>query len=92
MASFASYWDMAASLVVYGPLDAELFMQSAGEMLLCWAKLEAYVPEVRERAGGQLLNNVEEVIRRVSWASERVRQLREWLPAYQLALRSRAVS
>ena len=42
-----SYWDMMASFVVRGVLNADLLLDSAGEMLLVWAKLENYLPEIR---------------------------------------------
>jgi hypothetical protein len=43
-----SYWDMAASFVVAGVLNQELFFQSSGEMLIVWEKVRALVPEFRQ--------------------------------------------
>lgn len=42
-----SYWDMAASFVVSGILNRELFLQSNRECLLVWEKMKHLVPEVR---------------------------------------------
>ena len=42
-----SFWDMTASFVVRGVLNADLLIDSAGEMLLVWAKLESHLPEIR---------------------------------------------
>jgi hypothetical protein len=42
-----SYWDMAASFVVRGVLNPDLLIDSAGEMLVVWAKLENLVSQIR---------------------------------------------
>ncbi len=83
-----SYWDMAASFVSHGVLDAELFLESSGEMLLVWSRLEDFVPRLRQEYGPRLLANVEKAIARVSWAPERVRQFKERLPAFRQMLSS----
>ena len=36
-----SYWDMASSFVNHGALHEGLFLESAGEMFLVWAKVES---------------------------------------------------
>ncbi|MGH9831245.1 MAG: DUF4760 domain-containing protein, partial [Blastocatellia bacterium] len=35
-----SYWDMVASFIVQGVLNPELFIESGGEMIFVWAKVE----------------------------------------------------
>ncbi len=47
-----SYWDMAASFVNRGAIDEEMFLESNGEALSVFAKIEPFVEEVRT-----LLNN-----------------------------------
>src|SRR5205823_4392146 len=47
----ASYWDMAASLVVNGAIDAAMFEDSAGEHLLVFGKIEPFLPQLREKIG-----------------------------------------
>lgn len=46
-----SYWDMAASFVVHGALDAEMFQATSGEMLAMYCKVEHMIDEVREVTG-----------------------------------------
>lgn len=41
------YWEMAASFVVSGVLNQELFFQSSGEMLVVWERLRELVPAFR---------------------------------------------
>ena len=72
-----SYWDMAASFVVHGVLNGELFLESGGEMLFVWAKIGDFIPQMREEFGLQVyLSNIEKVIGRVDWAPDRVAWLR----------------
>src|SRR5262245_24541762 len=42
-----SYWDMAASLVTSGVLNADLFFKSNGELLVAWERFRRVLPELR---------------------------------------------
>jgi hypothetical protein len=46
----SGYWDMAASFVLRGALNEELFFDSGGEMWFILAKFEPFLTEVREKA------------------------------------------
>jgi hypothetical protein len=72
-----TYWDMAASFVAHGILDAELFLESGGEMLDVYAKMEPLIPEIRGSLNARLLVNVEKVIVASPSAQERLKPLRE---------------
>src|ERR1700754_2329520 len=68
-----SYWDMAASFAVHGPLDAALLLESSGELIAVWAKVEPFIAEFRELARlPEFLGNFEAIIERVDWAPRRV--------------------
>ena len=67
-----TYWDMAASFVAHGILDSELFLESGGEMLIVFAKLEPLSSPTCARANPRLLENVEKVIEESPSAQERV--------------------
>ncbi len=57
-----SYWDLAASLVNRGALNADLFLDTAGEALFIYTKLKPYLPTVHAkgiRFGTQLAQLVE---------------------------------
>ncbi len=59
-----SYWDMVASFISSGVLNAELFFQSNRELLLVWVRVEKLVPQVREAWGDpSMLRNLERVAR-----------------------------
>ena len=82
-----SYWDMAASFAVRGPLDADLLLESAGELIGVWTLVEPFIAELREMIQmPEFLRNLEEVIQKVEWASRRV----EWIKARIAASRPAA--
>ena len=60
-----SYWEMAASLLVRGAVDEDLFLDNCGECLLVWRKLSGLIGEIRaERNMPGYLKGIEEVARR----------------------------
>lgn len=46
-----SYWDMACSLVNNGAIDPQMFNDANGEHLFVYAKLEPFLPALREEMG-----------------------------------------
>jgi len=44
----ASYWESAASLVNNGGIDEKMFLDANTEHLVVFAKLQPFIPEVRE--------------------------------------------
>lgn len=52
-----SYWDTAASLVLNGAIDEKLFLDANTEHVFIYAKIAAYLPELR-----QLFNEPEYLI------------------------------
>jgi len=57
-----TYWEMVASLVAGGVLNAELFYQSNMEMLFVWEKIRLLLPEVRaSQKNPALYRNLEQV-------------------------------
>lgn len=60
-----TYWEMAASFLVRGAVDADLFLDNCGECLLVWRKMAPLVEALRaSRNNPRYLANVEEVFRR----------------------------
>lgn len=57
-----SYWEMAASFVARGAIDEDMFLDSNGESLMVYAKIEPYVDEIRTLLGNpKYLINLEKV-------------------------------
>lgn len=80
-----SYWDMAASFVAQGVLHPELFLESSGEMLFVWAKLEPFIEPMRKEMPA-LLKNVDAAIQKTPSASTRLQNVRQRLVKVQEAL------
>jgi hypothetical protein len=69
------YWSMAASLVLSGTLNADLFLQPAhsGEMYFVIAKVHPFLKELRMKLEDPLLlGHVEKVINSTKFSRERL--------------------
>jgi hypothetical protein len=72
----SGYWSMAASFVLHGALNQELFIQPAvsGEMFLLFAKVHPFLKELREKADDpQMFANIEQVIASSKFGRERLK-------------------
>lgn len=82
----AGYWDMAASFVVHGAIDAEMFRAVSGEMLVLFGKVEHMIDEIRAATGqSTLLSYVEQVAADWPGAKERMTATREYFAALAAA-------
>ena len=71
----AGYWNMAASFVLLGVLNEDLFLQPAcsGEMFLIFAKVHPFLKEWREKVGDpHLFLNIEKVVTHTKWGRDRL--------------------
>ncbi len=63
-----TYWEMAASFVVHGTLDRELFFENNQELLFLWERVKELLPRLREAYKNPMsLKNVEQV---AGWFTE----------------------
>lgn len=72
------YWSMAASFVLHGALNADLFIQPAvsGEMLVLFAKVRPFLKELREKQGDpDYLGNIEKAITSSKYGRERLKYM-----------------
>jgi hypothetical protein len=70
----SGYWSMAASFVLHGALNADLFLQPpvSGEMFIVFAKVYPFLKELREKAGDpQMFATIEKVIMSSKYGRER---------------------
>lgn len=61
------YWEMAASLVLHGALNEDLFLEGSfsGEMFFIFAKVHPFLAELREKfQNPNMMGNIEKVINR----------------------------
>jgi hypothetical protein len=74
------YWEMAASFVLHGTLNRELFLEPSfsGEMFVIYGKVEPFVKEVREKMQSpNIFGNVEKLIATSPGAVGRLKQTQE---------------
>ena len=82
----AGYWDMAASFVVAGAIDPEMFQAVSGEMLVVYCKVEHMIDELREAIGNPgLLKYVQEVADDWPGAKDRMAGMREYFSSQAAA-------
>lgn len=72
-----SYWDMAASLVNNGAIDAQMFNDANGEHIFVYAKLEPFLAEIRAQGSPQFLTHLERLIKDIPNIDERLKFIRE---------------
>ena len=61
-----SYWDMAASFVNNGAIDAQMFNDANGEHLFVYAKMEPFLPALRAESGNpDYLAHLEKVVKAI---------------------------
>ena len=75
-----SYWDMCASLVNHGAIDAEMFNDTVGEHIMVFAKIQPLLAELRERfQNPKAFQHLEKVILDQPDGQERVNKTQEFL-------------
>ncbi|HXO34374.1 MAG TPA: hypothetical protein VN901_18660 [Candidatus Acidoferrales bacterium] len=68
------YWSMAASFVLHGALNPDLFLQPAvsGEMFIVFAKVHPFLKDLREKSGDpHMFSTIEKVIMSSKYGRER---------------------
>jgi len=82
-----SYWDMAASLVVNGAIDAKMFDDANGEHFGVFAKIEPFVPQLRVVfQNPRFLQSLEQVCLGAPEGRQRVDRAREFQRQIQAML------
>ena len=73
-----SYWEMAASFVNHGAIDAEMFNDANGEHFFVFAKVEPFLPALREATGNPgFLAHLEKVVKDTPNYEQRMTAIRE---------------
>jgi len=57
-----SFWEMAASLVLRGAVDPDLFLDSNGEGILIYAKFHHFHAETEKESGNIFMKNTADLI------------------------------
>ncbi len=88
-----SYWEMAASFVVNGAIDASMFEDANGEQIIVFGKVESFLPQLREVLGSpNAFKNLEQVCLSAPGGLERVRATTERIRGFIAASASAAAA
>ena len=66
-----SYWEMAASLVLRGAVDPDLFLDTNGEGILLYAKFHHFHAETEKQSGNPFMKHTAELIQKYPAAKSR---------------------
>jgi len=73
-----SYWDMACSLVNNGAIDADMFNDANGEHIFVYAKMERWIPMLREQMGApNFLAHLEKTVKALPDYEQRLEAIRD---------------
>jgi hypothetical protein len=79
-----SYWDMAATFVNHGAIDADMFEQTGGEHVGVFAKIEPFLADLRKEWDmPEAFANLEKVIMDRPNGAERVKKSQAWMKDIQ---------
>jgi hypothetical protein len=82
----SGYWGIAASFVLQGALDEDLFIVPgfSGEMFIMFAKIYPFVEELREKLDDpEAFLDIEKVVMRTKWGRERLKFLMKRLDSWR---------
>ncbi len=85
MRQVGGYWEMAATLVVQGAINEELFLAPgcSGEMFFCFAKIQPYLKDLRSKMGNpDIFVNTEKVAMKSKVTRDRLKSLQERQAAF----------
>jgi hypothetical protein len=76
-----SYWEMAASFVLRGALDADLFLDSSAEAFYILAKFDRFRDDFQQVTGAAFMPRTTELVEKYPAARARFDRLRTYLDA-----------
>ena len=77
-----SYWDMAASFVNHGAIDADMFYETNGEYMGVFAKIEPFLEDLRVKWDQpDAFKHLEKLIYDRPGGKEQLVKVREWMKA-----------
>ncbi len=75
-----TYWDMAASMVNHGAIDAAMFNDANTEHNAVYAKMQPFLPELRKRSGlPDYLDHLERLVLSQPGADARLEVFRRYM-------------
>ena len=91
MRQVGGYWEMAASLVLHGALNEDLFLEPAfsGEMFFIFAKMYPFIKELREKMNiPTMMGNIEKLVTGSELGRDRLKLFTQIVEARKAAMKS----
>jgi hypothetical protein len=91
----AGYWGIAASFVLQGALDEDLFLVPgfSGEMFIMFAKIYPFIEELREKLDDpEAFLDIEKVVMRTKWGRDRLKFLMKRLDSWREKMAKKSAS
>ncbi|HUF03105.1 MAG TPA: hypothetical protein VMM38_02920 [Aridibacter sp.] len=86
-----SYWDMAASFVNHGAIDAQMFDDANGEHLFVFCKIRPFLPELRTMfETDNYLAHLEKLILDLPDGEERIEKMDRWMEDFEAKMGEKA--
>ena len=77
------YWEMVASLIVHGTLNAALAQDTLGEMNFVYAKVQPFLRQMREKmVAPEFMQNLEKVVEGTPEGRERLKRVQARLAEF----------
>ncbi len=77
------YWEMVASLIVHGTLNAALAQDTLGEMNFVYAKVQPFLKQMREKmVAPEFMQNLEKVVEGTPEGRERLKRVQARLAEF----------
>jgi len=89
------YWEMAASMVVHGAINRDLFLEpaSSGEMFFFFAKFRPFLKELREKLNSPtMMANIEKLVMSTEETRQRLQGIEQRIAARKAAMKEAAVA
>jgi hypothetical protein len=86
-----SYWEMVASLIVHGTLNAALAQDTLGEMNFVYARIQPFIKDIRQKLDSpEFLQNMEKVVEGTPEGRERLARQQKRMAEFAKMMQARA--
>jgi hypothetical protein len=86
-----SYWEMVASLIVHGTINAALAQDTLGEMNFVYARIQPFLKDIRQKIDSpEFLQNLEKVVEGTAEGRERLARQQKRMAEFAKMMQSMA--
>ena len=79
-----SYWEMAASFVLHGAVNADMYLANNGEGIFIYTKFSPFAAEIEARTGQPFMPLTAQMVEKFPGAKDRFQRITKMLAARQM--------